>query len=191
MGAEFPPTPSDLTKALEHVDKDAQHFEDFDVYTQRSPVVWKRFLSWKQGVRINALKTPLVLGDTLEVDRDAFLRLHLPWRGSYPSLKVPRETQRIIGLQRHRPRDSAIDALLLGRSSVFFKITGILQSGLNHWAQVFTGRLSETSPVVCPKALDDQLFHMPTVPDFERKPAFMRFLDFNCASDMMASEECL
>lgn len=189
LGTEFPPAPSSLMSALEYVDKDAQRSEDFDVYTmQRSPLVWKRFLSWKRRVRMVAQNTPLMLGDPLDVIPGAFLCRHLPWRSSYPMLQVPRETHEIIGLQGHRPRDSAIDSLL-GESSVSFEITGILQSGLDHWAQVFIGRLSETSPVVCLKLLDDRLFRMPAAPDFEKKPPFLRFLDLNRASDMMASEE--
>lgn len=106
-------------------------------------------------------------------------------------LPFPRETLEIAA-RYLRPRDTALDTLLVTNSDLTFEVTKVIRSGPNHWSQVFLGRVANSERVVCLKVFDERFFHMPDTPNYGDDywvPTRSRLLTFNSAVELVQREE--
>ncbi|KAG7091960.1 hypothetical protein E1B28_008349 [Marasmius oreades] len=105
-------------------------FSDFDLFTMRRHLPDARwFLDWKARSMQEALSHPLVVGDLLQVDVDAFIEREPIFSSSLPLQKPPEVSLHLI-MTRPRSRRVEIDRFLNGcgtnsrdsEGSLFFQI---------------------------------------------------------------------
>lgn len=158
---------------------------------QRVPAEWWRFYYWKLWIEQEGLQTIIEPRSILSINVNEFLHRHLLYRSPFPSIPLPQETLQIAA-RYLRPRDTALDTLLVTNSDLTFEVTKVIRSGPNHWSQVFLGRVANSERVVCLKVFDERFFHMPDTPNYGDDywvPTRSRLLTFNSAVELVQREE--
>ena len=166
----------------------------FDIYTMHhDESYFNDFMQWKANVRKEAQLRPVQVGDTLSVDVDGLFREISRWRSPLPSSTIPEDTREEI-MRAPRLRDTAVDVFLSNNSAtkVNFKVTAIVQSGVDKYSQVYFGRLQGVEHDLALKLVDERFIPSPPGDAFQdRKRKRELLLGVVTAEDMLRREEAV